>query len=211
MVFPANAQVTLVVMRHLVSLLCLVLLAGCSNAPPMYGPERPTSTASATPTETVTPVPPREPKGEEEQEVEDDPAPTLDLRETAPDPQVMAAMECEPISEDTQQRIYALWGWEVDHGVRVEVGEGNTPSETWWIVTFAYSNTDHPDWGSWLTNQPGSPGERGQWIQAGTRMEVDGEFLPHLMGVDWDRERLTRGHSAIAKSWDCVGIDATTV
>lgn len=180
-------------MRY-VTLVLVLFLFGCSA--PLEQQPTPTPTASPTPTDTVTPVPPWEP---------DDDGDGPPAWQVSPDPAIIASMECEPISEDTQQQIGALWGDIYVDGVQVEVGEGNTPGELWWVVIFAYSD-DSEGFMSWLTNQPGLPGERGTWINAGVRVEVEGEWLT-MIGADWDHERMVRAQSATIAAWDCLGGD----
>ncbi|HHV20419.1 MAG TPA: hypothetical protein GXZ30_02610 [Propionibacterium sp.] len=99
---------------------------------------------------------------------------------------------CQPISEHTQARIQQRWGEPAAHGVQVQVGEGISIGERWWVVAYeAPSMNEYV-----LTNYPGlSPSQRGIWFR-----------LSHTGwdGVEWDRDRLDQGEAALAKASECL-------
>lgn len=133
--------------------------------------------------------------------------PRVKVEDIPPDPELMASMECEPLSPETESRLEWLWGEPIVHGLQVEVGEGLTPGEVWWIVTYSSTSEEFGERSSiLLTNHPGIPDERGTWLLLGAQVvNARGEWAHTWDGTRWDIERLTRGQSAVAKALECFG------
>jgi hypothetical protein len=90
----------------------------------------------------------------------------------------------------------------------VEVGPGNDPDETWWIVA-AVSYSDA--WGpfeyepvTFLTTTPGEEDPRlGKWINVGRALRAP-KGTYDWSNVSWTGERLARGKAAQAKALTCI-------
>lgn len=122
-----------------------------------------------------------------------------------PDPEIMATMECEVLSAATEERIYRLWGVPVETAVQVEVGEGLTPGEIWWVITYmSTSELDGRIRSDRLTNHPGNPEERGEWFILGSWVPSQDGPAYTWDNIHWDAERLARGQSALSKAHECL-------
>lgn len=73
-------------------------------------------------------------------------------------------MSCDPLSSDLLDRVRFEFGTPT-RSVQVEVGEGLTPGETWWVVVLDSPPDDSYQWGlrAFLTDAPGLE-EGGTWI-----------------------------------------------
>lgn len=83
--------------------------------------------------------------------------------------------------------------------IQVEVGEGLTLGETWWVVILDSPADDAYQWAElrrFLTNAPGVSGE-GHWIPVPSKGDPWGS-------VEWDFERLVRAQSALVKAHECL-------
>ena len=97
----------------------------------------------------------------------------------------------------------------ISHATMVEVGPGNDPDETWWIVAAAsYSDA----WGAYgeyepitfLTTTPGEENPRlGKWINVGRALGAP-KGTYDWSNVSWTGERLARGKTAQAKALTCI-------
>ena len=115
-----------------------------------------------------------------------------------PDPELVATMECEPLSRDLLARMRMDFGTPTK-SIQVEVGEGLTPGETWWVVILDSPADDAYQWAElrrFLTNAPGAPDES-QWISVPSKSDP-------WRSVEWDSERLTRAQSALIKAHECL-------
>lgn len=183
-------------MRYVVSALVLVLgVAGCNGSVE----DNLTPTAAPEPTDAVTvaPVDTRSPEPEAETESEAEPTSQSSEESIAPDPEIMATMECEPLSEELLDRMRIHFGTP-DRSVQVEVGEGLTPGEIWWVVILDSSADDSYEWEElrqFMTNAPGISAD-GRWIPLG--------LSDPWSTVSWDSERLVRGQSALTKARECL-------
>lgn len=91
--------------------------------------------------------------------------------------------------------------------VMVEVGPGDNPSETWWVVA-ARSYSDA--WGqkgeynpvSFLTTAPNDSGTGG-WIAIGRALRA-AQGSADWSGVSWTGDRLARGQQAQALALSCI-------
>lgn len=183
--------------------LMAVVLVGCSG--PVDDDQ---VTPEPTPTETVIPLPPvtQEPIDEAvdpdvETAIDTDSGPTAPAGEEsiAPDPGIMATMECEPLSEDLRARMRIHFGTP-ERSVQVEVGEGLTPGEIWWVIVLDSPSDDSYQWvipRRFLTNAPGVA-EDDIWIP----LWLSDTWRP----VKWDSERLVRGQSALTKALECLDL-----
>lgn len=97
----------------------------------------------------------------------------------------------------------------ISDATMVEVGPGNDPDETWWIVA-AVSYSDA--WGAYgeyepitfLTTTPGEENARlGKWINVGRANEAP-KGTYDWSNVSWTGERLARGKTAQAKALTCI-------
>ncbi len=174
------------------SLLCAasvaVLLVGCSP-PSVEGGETSSTPPSTSPTEPEVVPFPTEPAVT--------PSPT-EVETISPDAQMMAAMECEPLSQDLLARMRIDFGTPT-RSVMVEVGEGLTPGETWWVVILDIPADDRKPWARlrrFLTNAPGVSGD-GHWISVPSNGDP-------WRSVAWDSERLVRAQSALTKARECL-------
>ncbi len=169
-----------------------LLLVGCS-APSIDGGEisstPPPAPSSAPPNEPVVVPTPSEPAV----------TPSPSEVETIPsDPELVATMECEPLSRDLLARMRMDFGTPT-RSIQVEAGEGLTPGETWWVVILDSPADDAYQWlelRQFLTNAPGFSDE-GQWIPVPSTGDPWGS-------VKWDSERLIRAQSALIKAQECL-------
>lgn len=130
----------------------------------------------------------------------------------APDPALMESMECLPVPDQTLEFAHTSTqaGFNkaplIDSAM-VEVGEGLTPGEVWWLIALHYEERKGSPT-AWdtefvrLTNQPGlSSGERGMWIQS--RQDDLGRYM--WQHVKWqDEESFARLQSAASKALSCL-------
>lgn len=110
------------------------------------------------------------------------------------DESVMASMACEPVDSALLERMRIQLGYP-RRAVQVEVGEGLTSGELWWVVVLDSPPDDSYDWGlrAFLTNAPGLS-EGGTWI------DVDFKSSDPWKNVTWDTERLARANAALEKA-----------
>ncbi len=114
------------------------------------------------------------------------------------DPELVATMECEPLSQNLLAKMRMDFG-NPTASVQVEVGEGLTPGETWWVVILDSPADDAYQWEElrrFLTNAPGISDE-GQWIPVPSTGDPWGS-------VEWDSERLMKAESALMKAHECL-------
>ena len=170
-----------------VGLLALVV-AGCASG--AEGVEAPASSSSARPSAEVAVeyVPASEPTPV---------APVRASAEAIPtDPDLVASMECEPLSTDLLSQMRFEFGTPT-RSVQVEVGEGLTPGEVWWVVVLDSPADDSYSWGirRFLTNAPGGGGAW-DWLAIQPR--------DPWANVLWDAQRLTRAQAALVKAERCL-------
>lgn len=180
--------------------LAVLLLVGCTDGggespEPVLTPAPPVVVTLEEQAETATPTPSvvmvRGLDGEMK--------PRASAETIAPDEAIMATMECEPISDDTTDRIYRLHGEKWADAIQVEVGEGLEPGETWWIVAGDTGPSSSIE--AMVTSLPG--GGSG-YHYLGSSVRGHGDEWNRWDDVHWDAERLERGQSALAKALDCL-------
>lgn len=130
---------------------------------------------------------------------------TFSTSSVLPDPRIMATMSCEVPAPATLDRIRRRWGDEPLEAVQVEVGEGLTPGEIWWLVAYR-TEKDGDRWSGnqWLTNAPGlAEGADATWINSGG-VYIAKNNASFGGNLHWDEEGTARAQSALAKSLDCL-------
>lgn len=168
---------------------------GCTSGTPAYLPSEDESPEAAIPVVATTAE--ASPPVVTVRGLDGEPKPRASAETIAPDEAIMATMECEPVSEDTADRIYRLRGHRVEDAVQVEVGEGLEPGEIWWVV--AYASDDFREGTALLTTFPsGGSGYRD------LGETVEGSPWNRWDNVRWDAERLAKGQSALAKALECI-------
>lgn len=183
-------------MRAVLVVLVLALV-GCSAEDPAPSP-------SSEPVETFTARPAPDASQSESGQAGD-----FSISSVLPDPAIMATMECEPLSDDVRSRISDRWGSVPAHSVQVEVGEGLTEGELWWVISWVDEGGDPlHDGAQHLTNAPGLPsGVEGTWISSGG-VYVQERNATFGGNVRWDAEGIARAQSALATSLDCLEASA---
>ncbi|WP_251159118.1 hypothetical protein [Caniella muris] len=140
-------------------------------------------------------------------------------RQVDPDPDLVAAMECEPVDEglldgtaaDDGTGRYSVPDFgDVLRAVQVEVGEGNEPGSRWWVLVMERpGDADDPRVRrrAILTNAPGlsDPVERRLEQFGGKAVYIDLPEGDRWQYVDWDDARLVRAASALECSRRCLG------
>lgn len=190
----ARDRVTITGMRFRLSGLALVFaLVGCSAPGEFVGPDRPTMAVPA-PTDTQT-----EDWGVTVVESDDEVVPS-----SAPspipvpvDPELVASMDCEPLSAALLEKMRADFG-RPNRAVQVKVGEGLNPGQVWWVVVLDSPADFSYEWEElrpFLTTAPGVE-NLGKWINL-----AGGD---PWRNVKWDSERLVRGQSALTKAQNCL-------
>ena len=182
----------------------LLAVAGCTSAPPPVPP--PSVVSEVPPTPISTPRPStssaashatQSPTASQSEQLA--PLPTQALTCIPPTPAVMDWLRSEG---------RGVSGLPRSDVTMVEVGPGNDPDETWWIVA-AVSYSD--SWGpyeyepeTFLTTTPGEedPG-LGKWIDVGRALNAP-EGTYDWSNVSWTGERLARGKRAQAKALTCI-------
>lgn len=186
-----------------VGLLALVV-AGCASgaegveAPAPSSSARPSAEATVeyVPASESTPVAPAAPAS-------DAPVVRASAETIPPAPEVMAGMECEPLSDETRDYIPAEQTRRPVEPVQVLIGEGLTPGELWWVVAFERNNEAAVNQ-AWITTQPGVDGQ-GKWLNISSgRVLPDGSVGSEWHNVHWDHDRLVRGQSALRVALDCL-------
>lgn len=195
-------------MRTLALVIPLALLAGAAGCAddktPAYLPAESPTAAEVVPLDTTSPgpTPTASPSITEVPGLDGQMKPLGDAATIPPDEELMASMRCEPLGEQVDARIYNLWGYRPVSSTRVEVGEGLTPGEVWWVFAFSYERDGHVFDHAMLTSNPSYPGE-GSWLILGDEVASESN-LSSWDGVKWDAERLERGQSALAKALSCL-------
>lgn len=93
----------------------------------------------------------------------------------------------------------------------VEVGAGNQPGETWWIVAATGVTTGLPPGSppvilTWLTNWPGEEMVSGDpWIAVG--LDIYGSDIG-FRSVDWPPEKIAKAEVALSAATACLDVDA---
>lgn len=117
-------------------------------------------------------------------------------------------MTCERISDATVASHESRWG-AVDwtDAVQVPVGVGLTPGELWWVTV---STSDDMTGRVRLTNAGSrdDPSEAEWLIAAGWQSSTEPhgywKYFPH---VEWDSIGHVRLHAAVAKGYECLGLE----
>lgn len=174
----------------------LLGVSGCTagESTPAYLPSEGESAQVAIPVVDVTLEASPSPSEVMVRGLDGEPKPRASAETIAPDAAVLATMECEPVSRELLDRKRIDFG-APRRSVQVEVGEGLTPGETWWVVILDSPSDEAHKEGlrPFLTNAPG-PGGADEWIS-----------LRGLKRVAWDSERLVRAQSALTKAEECLG------
>lgn len=129
----------------------------------------------------------------------------------APDPELVAQMECDPLSAETAQYIPQEQRYRVApvEPVQVLIGEGLEAGEMWWVVAFEREGQFVIDGQraanqAWITTQPGVEGQ-GKWLNiSSSQILPDGSVGSEWHNIHWDHDRLVRGQSALRRALDCL-------
>ncbi len=176
----------------------LAAVTGCtSESPPSPDETAPVTASTPTPIEASTAAPSSSTEPTEaapSTSVSEWVALPMDKRAIPPDPELVAAMVCEPLNQETAEYGRGWYGPPPHEPVQVKVGEGLQAGEYWWVVVIDQTMgefTNH----AWLTNQPGLTGTQGTWINI-----TGGYYF-----VQWtDLNRFVRAQSALSKAISCL-------
>ena len=181
-----------------VSALVVALLSACTVGSAPAGTTTPAPGAAASPSPvSVVAAPPT-------------PAVTSPATST-PGPVSTAELTCTAADEHVLSWLRERVGGEVPASdvVMVEVGPGNDPAQTWWVVAAgAYSDA----WGgpayhpiSFLTTAPAGAVDA-EWIAIGRGLQMP-EGSTDWSDVAWTGDRLARGQQAQALALSCLDGD----
>ena len=167
---------------------------GCTSGTPAYLPSEDESPEAAIPVVATTAE--ASPPVVTVRGLDGEPKPRASAETIAPDEAIMATMECEPLSTDLLSKMRFEFGAPT-RSVQVEVGEGLTPGEVWWVVVLDSPADDSYSWGirRFLTNAPGGGGAW-DWLAIQPR--------DPWANVLWDAQRLTRAQAALVKAERCL-------
>ncbi|GIG22108.1 hypothetical protein Cch01nite_28320 [Cellulomonas chitinilytica] len=145
------------------------------------------------------------------------PAPSVAASPSPAAPVATSALVCVPGDDDLDlTQLRRVGGIREDLApsdfVMVEVGPGNDPQETWWVVAApsysdAWGDRDKYNPVSYLTTAPnGGPAPR--WIYVGRALQAPAGTAD-WSDVDWTGDRLARGQQAQALALSCLGSPST--
>ncbi|MDR0483118.1 MAG: hypothetical protein LBH13_08210 [Cellulomonadaceae bacterium] len=183
--------------RLAVVMVALAVLAGCGAA--SVDPSDDAATIAQSPSPASSPVDSEEPT----ESPDPQPSPTAI---PSVDPMTLT---CEDAPADVMSAIAERWGQNVllpgARAVMVEVGEGTTAGEMWWIVAANApgSTSEHPDLFG-LTNVPSQDKPSGDtWIS----LPASEYALSNIRGwqhVDWPLEKLGIARAAALRAISCL-------
>jgi len=113
-------------------------------------------------------------------------------------PTAVPSIACQQVDKELLTMMKSQFGRPTSTAI-VEVGPGNDPKETWWVVVMISPPDDAYQWGerAFLTNAPNHRDP-----DAWTWIVLEGS--DPWAAVNWDKSKLERGQVALAQAKACL-------
>jgi hypothetical protein len=135
---------------------------------------------------------------------------SLSVQSSSSQPETDAnSFTCEPISGKVLEWIVRTFNggyrFSPDLAVQVEVGEGNTANEMWWVVSFISEGDGVREHRTFLTNAPSTiKSANGELWIAIDGNDPEGSTPQDWSQVNWPPDKIARGEAAEQKALSCL-------